>query len=252
MRIYPAIHISDGRCVNPGGNGLGRGKVFTGYPLKMAQKWEELGADFIHIIDIDGADSGLSVNSETIREIVENIGIPVQVGGGIRSIKDIDHYLSMGVRRVIIGTQAIENPVFIKEAVNLFGSSRIMVAIDASDGMIATEGRKKLYHFNVTAIASNMKATGVQSIIYTDILRRGLDNGAGIMQALEITEKLHMNVIYSGGVKSLKDIEAFMDMNIDGVVMGKALYESRVLLSDAINICCRHEKKQDREADYDN
>ncbi|MGN0204995.1 MAG: HisA/HisF-related TIM barrel protein [Coprococcus sp.] len=251
MRIYPAIHISDGRCVNLSANGLSRGKIFTSHPLKMAQKWEELGADFIHIIDIDGADSGLSVNSETIREIVENIRIPVQVGGGIRSIKDIDHYLSMGVRRVIIGTQAIEKPVFIKEAVNLFGSDRIMVAIDASDGMIATEGRKKFNHFNVTTIASNMKAIGIQSIIYTDILRRGLDNGAGIMQALEITEKLHMNVIYSGGIKSLKDIEAFMDMKIEGIIMGKALYESRVLLSDAINICRRHELKQDREADYE-
>lgn len=252
MRIYPAINISDGRCVNPGDDGLNRGKIFTSHPLKLAHRWVEQGAEFIHITDLDGADSGSSVNIDTIRDIVENVRIPVQVGGGIRSIKDIDQYLNMGVHRVIIGTQAIENPVFIKEAVSLFGSRRIMVAIDASDGMIATEGRKKFSHYNAATIASNMKAIGIQSIIYTDILRRGLDNGAGILQALEITEKLHMNVIYSGGIKSLKDIEAFMDMKIEGIIMGKALYESKVLLSDAIEICRRHEKKQNREADYEN
>lgn len=252
MRIYPAIHISDGRCVNPGANGLSRGGIYTGYPLKVAHRWEEQGADFIHIIDIDGAGSGSSVNGDVIREIVDYVRVPVQVGGGIRSIKDIDQYLHMGVQRVIIGTQAIENPVFIKEAVNLFGSKRIIVAIDASDGMIATEGRKKLSHFNVTTIASNMKAIGIKTIIYTDILRRGLDNGAGIMQAREIAQKLHMDVIYSGGIQSLKDVEAFMDMNLEGIIMGKALYESRVLLSEAIGICRRHEKKQDREADYEN
>ena len=129
----------------------------------------------------------------------------------------------------------------IREAVHLFGSDKILVSIDAKDGLIATEGRKKFSHYNAMAVASNMKAMGIESVIYTDILRRGLYNGAGIMQAWEIAEKLHMQVIYSGGIVTLKDIEAFTDMPMEGVIIGRALYESRLKLSEAIEVCRGHE-----------
>lgn len=245
MHIFPAMHISGGRCINPTDNEFNRNRLFTNQPLKMAQKWEEQGARMLHIVDIDGASSGYSANMEIIRTILEHVHIPVQVGGGIRSIKDIDQYLNMGIQRVVIGTKAIENAVFAKDAVNFFGSERIVVAIDAKDGMIATEGRTKLSQYNVFNIASNMKAIGIRTMLYTDILRRGFDNGSGVMQAREIADKLHMNVIYSGGIQSLKDIEAFRDMGLYGIVLGKALYESKVLLSDANDICRQPEGEHD-------
>ena len=233
MRIYPAIHISDGRCINELPDGITRGHVWTPQPLEMARKWQDQGAECLHVVDLDGADSGTSVNGTVIREILENVHIPVQVGGGIR--------MNIGVHRVVIGTQAIENPVLIREAVHLFGSDKILVSIDAKDGLIATEGRKKFSHYNAMAVASNMKAMGIESVIYTDILRRGLYNGAGIMQAREIAQKLHMKVIYSGGIVTLKDIEAFTDMPMEGVIIGRALYESRLKLSEAIEVCRGHE-----------
>lgn len=238
MHIYPVIQISGGRCIYPNENDYNRSRIFTSHPLKMAQKWEDEGAGMLHIVDVDGASSGSSANMEVIRTILEQVHIPVQVGGGIRSIKDIDQYINMGINRVVIGTKAIENAVFVKEAVNLFGSERILVAIDAKDGMIATEGRKKLSHYHAFNFASNMRNIGIDTIIYTDILRRGLDNGSGVMQAREIADKLRMNVIYSGGIKSLKDIEAFRDMGLYGIILGKALYEARFSLKDA-NVLCR-------------
>ena len=191
---------------------------------------------------LGGSGGGIAHNEYELREILENVHIPVQVGGGIRSIKDIDQYMNIGVHRVVIGTQAIENPVLIKEAVHLFGSDKILVSIDAKDGLIATEGRKKFSHYNATTVASNMKAMGIESVIYTDILRRGLYNGAGIMQAREIAQKLHMKVIYSGGIVTLKDIEAFTDMPMEGIIIGRALYESRLKLSEAIEVCRWHER----------
>lgn len=242
MRIYPAIHISDGRCINELPDGITRGRILTSQPLEMARRWQDQGAECLHVVDLDGADSGTSVNGTVIREILENVHIPVQVGGGIRSIKDIDQYMNIGVHRVVIGTQAIENPVLIKEAVHLFGSDKILVSIDAKDGLIATEGRKKFSHYNATTVASNMNAMGIESVIYTDILRRGLYNGAGIMQAREIAQKLHMKVIYSGGIVTLKDIEAFTDMPMEGIIIGRALYESRLKLSEAIEVCRWHER----------
>ena len=110
MRIYPAIHISDGRCINELPDGITRGRILTSQPLEMARRWQDQGAECLHVVDLDGADSGTSVNGTVIREILENVHIPVQVGGGIRSIKDIDQYMNIGVHRVVIGTQAIENP----------------------------------------------------------------------------------------------------------------------------------------------
>ena len=207
MRIYPAIHISDGRCINELPDGITRGRILTSQPLEMARRWQDQGAECLHVVDLDGADSGTSVNGTVIREILENVHIPVQVGGGIRSIKDIDQYMNIGVH-----------------------------------GLIATEGRKKFSHYNATTVASNMKAMGIESVIYTDILRRGLYNGAGIMQAREIAQKLHMKVIYSGGIVTLKDIEAFTDMPMEGIIIGRALYESRLKLSEAIEVCRWHER----------
>lgn len=242
MRIYPAIHISDERCVNPSANRLNRSRFFGLRPLEMALKWEKQGADFIHVVDMDGARAGSPANSELIREMAAGLQIPLQVGGGIRSIKDIDHYLNMGVARVVIGTQAIEHPVFVREAVNIFGSGPILVSIDARDGMLASEGWSKFSHYNAIQFAANMKAYGVETIIYTDILRRGLDNGLGIMQLKEIIAKLHLNVIYGGGVRYLKDVEAFKDMQLDGLIIGRALYESSIQLSEAIEICRQQEE----------
>ncbi len=237
MQIYPVIEISGGRCIHSNGNNYSQSPIFTSHPLKMAQKWEAEGAKMLHIVDVDGASSGFSANMPVICAIAEQVHISVQVGGGIRSIKDIDQYLNMGAARVVIGTQAIANDVFVKEAVNLFGSEKIVIAIDAQDGMIATEGRTKLSHYHALNFASNMKNIGIDTIIYTDMLRRGLDNGSGAMQAFEIANKLHMKVIYSGGIRSLKDIETFRNWGMYGLILGKALYEARFSLADANELC---------------
>ncbi len=203
-------------------------------PVRVAKSFQEAGAAFIHIVDLDGALAGHSVNEDVIRAIVDNISIPVEVGGGIRSVQDIENKLNMGVGRVILGTKAAENPYFIKETVLRFGQDKIVVGIDAKNGMVATDGWEKVSNYNAVQLALEMKEMGVKTIIYTDIARDGMLLGPNLVHTREMVEKTQMDIIASGGVSSMKDLDDLSAIPVYGVVVGKALYENRIHLGEAV------------------
>ncbi|BCN30553.1 1-(5-phosphoribosyl)-5-[(5-phosphoribosylamino)methylideneamino]imidazole-4-carboxamide isomerase [Anaeromicropila herbilytica] len=236
MKLYPAIDIKNGQCVR-----LRQGQfqdilVYSNSPAKIAKLWESQGASFIHIVDLDGALVGHSVNEEAIREIVASVNIPVQVGGGIRSIKDIDNKLSLGVSRVIIGTKAVESSAFIKEAISTFGADKIVIGIDAKNGMVAIEGWEKVSNYNAVTLGIQMKEIGVKTIVYTDISKDGMLQGPNLEHTREMVEATGLDIIASGGVSSLKDLEMLDDISVHGAIIGKALYENRIELKNAVEL----------------
>ncbi len=236
MKLFPAIDIKNGQCVRLRQGSFQDILVYSDIPLKIAKQWEACGASFIHIVDLDGALVGHSVNDEVIQSIVKELAIPVQVGGGIRTIKDIENKLSLGIERVIIGTKAVKDPAFIKEAVSTFGPRRIVIGIDAKDGMVAIEGWEKLSSYHAISLAQEMKKYGVQTIVYTDISKDGMLQGPNIEHTKELAEATGLNIIASGGVSSLKDLEMLQEAGIYGAIIGKALYENQIDLKKAVSL----------------
>lgn len=236
MILFPAIDIKNGQCVRLRQGSFQDVLVYSDVPLKIAKQWEAAGASFIHIVDLDGALVGHSVNDDVIREIVTEVKIPVQVGGGIRTIKDIENKLDLGVERVIIGTKAVKDPAFIKEAVATFGSKRIVIGIDAKDGMVAIEGWEKVSSYQAVALALEMKKYGVKTIVYTDISKDGMLQGPNVSHTKELAEVTGLNIIASGGVSSLKDLESLEEIKVYGAIIGKALYENRIDLKKAVQL----------------
>ncbi len=230
MQIYPGVHISNGKAVNL----KAYGEIITRSPVKMACQWENEGATYLHLIDVDGATSGYPMNEAAIKDILGHVHIPVQYGGGLRSIKDIDNYLNMGVERVVISTKAVQNPNFIKEAVNVFGADRIVVSIDTMNGMVTIEGREKVSNFNALTLALNMERYGVNNIIYTNVSKVGSYQGADVINALELIKKTRMNISLSGGIGSVDDLDEVEKIGAHGVVIGTSIYTQRLKLSDII------------------
>ena len=186
--------------------------------------------------DLDGALVGHSINEAVIKEIVDNVSIPIQLGGGIRSIKDIENKLNLGIDRVIIGTKAAVDPAFMKEAISTFGPERIIAGIDAKDGVVAVEGWERLSSFNAVALALEMKNAGVEMIIYTDIAKDGMLQGPNIHYTAEMVEETGLKFIASGGISSIKDLEILNEINVYGAIIGKALYEKKIDLVKAIDM----------------
>lgn len=234
MKLYPAIDIKNGQCVR-----LRQGQfedilVYSNSPVGVAKKWEDYGASYIHLVDLDGALVGHSVNDDVIRDIASTVKVPIQVGGGIRTIKDIEHKLNLGVSRVILGTKAVENPMFIKEIIQCFGADRIVIGIDAKNGMVAIQGWEKLSNYNAVSLALQMKEVGVKTIIYTDISKDGMLQGPNIEHTKEMVELTGLDIIASGGVSSMMDLEALNKIGVEGAIIGKALYENKIDLQQAV------------------
>ncbi len=236
MKLFPAIDIKNGQCVRLRQGSFQDILVYSDVPLKIAKQWEACGASFIHIVDLDGALVGHSVNDDVIQSIISEIKVPVQVGGGIRTIKDIENKLALGVDRVIIGTKAVKDPAFIKEAVTTFGSKRIVIGIDAKDGMVAIEGWEKVSSYQAVSLAMEMKKLGVKTIVYTDISKDGMLQGPNISHTKEMVEVTGLDIIASGGVSSLKDLEMLEEIKVYGAIVGKALYENKIELKKAVNL----------------
>jgi len=229
MIIYPAIDIRGGKCVR-----LKQGKydeltVFSDNPLGVALKFQDAGAKYLHIVDLDAA-RGESSNRELIIEIARSLRIPVQTGGGIRSLDDIEYVLTSGIQRVIIGTSAVRNPDMVSEAVKLFGP-RIAVGIDAKDGKVAIEGWEKVIDWNAVDFAKKMKELGVKIIIYTDIATDGMLLGPNIKAMEEMVRETNMDVIASGGVSRLEDLTGLKKVGVSGAIVGKALYTGDIDIS---------------------
>lgn len=239
MRIYPAIDIKNGQCVRLKQGRFDDMTVYGSDPVAMAKKFVSMGASYLHIVDLDGARMGAGYNSGIISRIIESCKIPVQTGGGIRTMRDIEDRISIGVSRVILGTAAISNPEIIKEAVKVYGD-KIAVGIDAINGRVAIHGWEKVSNVSAIDLCKNMKELGVKTIIYTDISKDGMMIGPNIEGTKEIVEATGIDIIASGGVSSVLDIEKADEAGAHGVIIGKALYQGSINLTEVVN---RFEKK---------
>ena len=233
MRLYPAIDIKNGQCVRLRQGVFEDTTVYANEPFEVAKEFEADGAKFLHIVDLDGALRGTGANDEALKKIVENVSIPVEIGGGIRTMEDIEHRLSLGVTRVILGTKAVESPEFVKEAVEKFGADKIVVGIDAKDGMVAIKGWETISNVDAVTLALSMKELGVTTIIYTDISKDGMLCGPNFAQTARLVEATGMDIVASGGVSCMNDLIELEKINVEGAILGKAIYEKRVDLKEA-------------------
>lgn len=234
MQLYPAIDIKNGSCVRLTQGLFDNVKVYSDTPADMARLWVSQGASFLHLVDLDGALAGRSVNEEAIGKIVSSVSVPVQLGGGIRSREAVKNMLDLGISRVIIGTKAVENPEFIRDLVAEFGSERIVVGVDAKDGMVAIEGWEKVSSLTASSLCMKMKEYKVKHIVYTDISKDGMLSGPNVEYTRTLTEETGLDIIASGGVSSMEDLNNLYRAGIKGAIIGKALYEKRVDLKEAV------------------
>ncbi len=235
MRLYPAIDMIDGQCVRLVRGDYNQKSTFSENPVEVALKWQDLGGEFIHLVDLDGARKGNMPNFETIVNIAKALDIPIEVGGGIRDMTAVEKYLDNGINRVIIGTSAIRNPEFVKEAVEKYGD-RIVVGIDAKDGMVAVSGWEEVSDVSALKLAKQMEKIGVKTVIYTDIATDGMLSGPNVSAMKEMAEYTTMDVVASGGVTSLEDLQELSKTGVEGAIIGKALYTGHIDLKEAIRL----------------
>ena len=241
MIVIPAIDLKEGNCVRLEQGEMNRDTVFSDNPAEQALKWQEAGAELLHLVDLDGAFAGIPKNKAAIEAIIKAIRIPAQLGGGIRDIATIEAYLSLGLSRVIIGTAAQRNPELVIEACQKF-PGQIVVGIDAKNGMVAVQGWAELTDISAVDLARKFEDCGVAAIIYTDISRDGMMGGPNIEATKALAEAISIPVIASGGVSSLKDIENLMAIEASGVtgaITGKAIYTGAINLREAIDLTKR-------------
>ena len=228
MLLIPAIDLKDGHCVRLKQGDMDQSTTFGEDPAAMARKWVGQGARRLHLVDLNGAFAGVPKNYAAIKSILKEVGdeIPVQLGGGIRDLDTIEKYIDGGLRYVIIGTAAVKNPGFLKDACSAFGG-HIIVGLDAKDGKVATDGWSKLTGHEVVDLAKKFEDWGVESIIYTDIGRDGMLSGINIDATVKLAQALSIPVIASGGLSNMVDIEqlcAVEHEGVEGVICGRAIY----------------------------
>ncbi len=232
--IIPAIDIKDGRCVRLRQGRMNEETVYSETPAEVAIKWESSGASLIHLVDLDGAISGRPLNLKTIKSIIEAINIPVQIGGGIRDEATAGIYLEMPrVKRIILGTSAIKDPALIERLTKKY-PGRVAVGIDAKDGFVAIKGWVDVTDERADKLAKQLEGSGVCSIIYTDISRDGMLSGPNVEATKRLARSVDIPVVASGGISSIKDIEAYKGTGIAGIIIGKALYSGSIDLKGAI------------------
>lgn len=237
MIIYPAIDLKDGQCVR-----LVQGKkelktVYSDSPAKVARSFQEQGAKFLHVVDLDGAFEGGPRNLKAITEIALSIKIPFQVGGGLRTRKDVERLLAMGASRVIIGTRAVENAAFMEGLLQQFGPQRVVLGIDARDGMVTIEGWQEESSMDALEFGKIMHKMGVETAIFTDVSRDGLLQGPNLPLIEKMARTSRLKIIASGGVSTVENIKALRKMELHGVsgaIIGKALYDGKISLPEAL------------------
>lgn len=233
MQIYPAIDIIDGKAVR-----LSQGKfddvtVFNDDPVKAAEQWVKQGASFIHLVDLDGARYGKTYVIDIIKKIKKQFGVPIETGGGVRTMEDIDNRIEAGADRVIIGTAAVKNPELVKEAVKKYGT-KIALGVDAKNGLVAIKGWEEVSEITAVELCLNMKEIGIKDVIYTDISKDGMMSGPNVPYTKELIEKTGMNVIASGGISCMQDLENVDKIGAAGAIIGKALFNGVLNLEEVI------------------
>jgi phosphoribosylformimino-5-aminoimidazole carboxamide ribotide isomerase len=236
MIIYPAIDLKDGVCVRLLRGDMDRATIFNTDPARQALDFQESGFQWLHLVDLNGAIEGRSINTDVVTNVIKSVDIPVQLGGGIRTMKALEQWFSTGVSRAVLGTAALADPDFVQAACREF-EGRVVVAIDARDGRVAIDGWTKDSGVRVLDLALRFEDCGAAAILYTDINRDGAMNGVNVDATVDLAFAVTTPVIASGGVSSLRDIrdlKGHEDAGIDGVIIGRALYDGRIDPVEAI------------------
>lgn len=232
MEIIPAIDLRNGKCVRLYQGDYEKETIFSGKPVEVALRWQSEGARRLHIVDLDGAAKGKPYNLEAIEDIIAAIDIPVQVGGGIRSIETIEQLLNIGVERAILGTVAVEKPDLVQETCRKFGE-QIIVSIDAKDRLVATRGWLQQSKVTAGELATKMVELGVKRFIYTDINRDGTLTSPNFEAIAELLSRVDVAVIAAGGISSVYHLTRLAQLGVEGAIVGKAIYTGDVILADA-------------------
>jgi len=234
MRIYPAIDIIDGRCVRLVQGDYKQVSIYDEHPEAVAKKWESMGAEYLHIVDLDGARKGTAHNDETVKKILQTVSVPVQIGGGIRTMADIKAKLDMGIARVILGTVAVTDPDLTREAITQFGNA-VAVGVDASNGKVAITGWTSVSDLDSISLINQLGEMGVDTVIYTDVAKDGMMSGPNIPMYREVAKLPNApHIIAAGGVTTIDDVRALTGTGIAGAIIGKALYLDSIDLGAAI------------------
>jgi len=251
MIIFPAIDLRQGRCVRLRQGWPDAETIFSEDPLAVARHWTGQGAEWLHVVNLDGAFANgeisvtksqmrqLPVNWMHLREIASTVGVPIQFGGGLRDLDSIALALELGAARVILGTVAVRQPQVVAQAIERFGAERIVVSIDAREGRVAVQGWKEISHLDAVDLACRMRDMRVRRVVYTDIARDGMLTGINVKATRWLAEETGLQVIASGGVASLQDIRALRDIEpcgVEGVIVGQALYTGAISLPDALAV----------------
>lgn len=230
MIIYPAIDLKNGECVRLLHGDMNKATIFNGNPAAQARLFEEQGFEYLHVVDLNGAFAGKPINSAAVENILCAVKMPVQLGGGIRNMQTIDNWLTLGIQRVIIGTAAVRDPDFVREAARRY-PNRVAVGIDARDGFVAVEGWAEVSQITAIELGKRFEDAGVAAIIFTDIARDGALKGINIETTVALSEAVNIPVIASGGLASISDVERLLQPDcsrISGVIAGRALYDGRL------------------------
>lgn len=247
MIIFPAIDLRHGRCVRLYQGDPNQETVFSDDPVATALRWADEGGEWLHVVNLDGAFGEDSENPEAVKRIVQALAprqIPVQFGGGLRTLADIDAALGWGVERVILGTVAIRSPEIVAQALQKHGAERIVVGIDARDGKVAIKGWQEMSEVSALELAQQMKQMGLERIVYTDISRDGTHSGPNIAKTGELAQKSGLNVIASGGVGSLDhllQVRWLESYGVEGVITGRALYDGKFTLQEGLEMLAKSE-----------
>jgi len=235
--IIPAVDIKGGKCVRLEQGFMDRETIFSDYPEEMALQWERKGAKRLHLVDLDGAVQGIPFNKKVIRNVVDRVSIPVQLGGGIRDLDTIEGYINLGIDQIIIGTAAYKDPDLVETACRRY-PGRIIVGIDSKDSYVSVEGWTEPTNIIAIDLAKRFEDMRINSIIYTDIKRDGMKRGPNIDAIREFAKVINVPVIAAGGISSIKDIENMAELEEDGlsgIIVGRALYDGSIRLEQAIN-----------------
>ncbi len=249
MILFPAIDLKDGQCVRLELGDMDRATVFNEDPAAQARAFEEAGFEWLHLVDLNGAFAGRPVNSAAVEAILEAVSIPVQLGGGIRDMNTLEHWLDAGVRRVILGTVAVRDPGLVREACRAF-PGRVAVGIDARDGQVAVEGWAETSELTAEELAKRFEDAGVAAIIYTDINRDGVLKGLNIEATLRLANATTIPVIASGGLASIEDIKRLLQPDcaiLEGAISGRALYDGRLDWREALRLIKNARQGRERE-----
>lgn len=238
MLLIPAIDLKDGQCVRLRQGDMDDATVFSADPVEVAERWADLGARRLHLVDLNGAVDGKPRNEPVIRDIMDAMGeeVPVQIGGGIRDLDTIERYLDAGISYVILGTAAVKNPGFLQDACGAFPGN-IIVGLDAKDGRVATDGWSKLTKHSVTDLAKKFEDYGCEAIIYTDIGRDGMLSGVNVQATVTLAQHVRIPVIASGGITDMSDIERLCEAEpegVEGAILGRSIYEGTLDFAAAL------------------